>query len=240
MAHEWTCWLWRLVVIVAVVLGVTYLIAGSRLGAQAAAAPRFDRLVRADFFAGMSGDRDRLQKAMAVCEQALAANPKHAEAMVWHGAGTYYLAGQAFAAGDSEKGIELALRGQAEMDAAVALEPDNIGVLIPRGAALIEAARRMPADRARPLLVKAMGDYERTLEIQRGRFDGLGDHAKGELLFGLADGWSRLGDMGKARDYFELLTEKAPTSPRAVQARDRLAGGLAPTAPVAPCAGCHS
>ena len=35
-------------------------------------AQRFDNLVRSDFFAGYAGDRARLDRAMAFCEQALA------------------------------------------------------------------------------------------------------------------------------------------------------------------------
>jgi len=232
--------LWRVALAIVAVLVIAQVLSGFHLGAQSPPpATRFDVVVRADFFAGMAGDQDRLQKAMTACEEALAANPKHAEAMVWHGAGTFFMAGRAFAAGDVPKGMELSSRGQREMDEAVALEPDNIGVRIPRGAALIEGARQMPPDRGRPLLVKAMSDYERALEIQRARFGSLGDHAKGELLFGLADGWSRLDDLSKARGYFEQVTAEAPTSPRADQARERLAGGVAPTGPVARCAGCH-
>jgi hypothetical protein len=56
---------------------------------------RFDLKVREDFFAGFGGDAARLTKAMKDCESELAAHPKNAEAMVWHGAGTFFLSGQA-------------------------------------------------------------------------------------------------------------------------------------------------
>lgn len=61
-------------------------------GAPQAPAPippprRFDALVRADFFAGLAGDQVRFQKAMDLCERTLAKDPRHAEAMVWHGSG---------------------------------------------------------------------------------------------------------------------------------------------------------
>src|SRR4051794_18787746 len=46
---------------------------------------RFDFLVREDFFAGLAGDREKFQRAMKLCEDTLAKNPKHADAMVWHG-----------------------------------------------------------------------------------------------------------------------------------------------------------
>ena len=54
---------------------------------QQLATQRFDYLVRADFFAGAAGDEARLARAMELCERTLADNPKHPEAMVWHGAG---------------------------------------------------------------------------------------------------------------------------------------------------------
>src|SRR5262245_40180476 len=68
---------------------------------------RFDFLVREDFFAGLAGDRARFDKAMKLCEETLAKNPKHAEAMVWHGSGVLTQAGWAFQAGDMRKGGEL-------------------------------------------------------------------------------------------------------------------------------------
>src|SRR5262245_15120454 len=41
---------------------------------------RFDYLVREDYFAGLAGDQAALERAIKVCEEALAKNPKHAEA----------------------------------------------------------------------------------------------------------------------------------------------------------------
>ena len=49
--------------------------------------PRFAELVRADFCAGMQGNRARFERAMQLCETTLAKNPEDAEAMVWHGSG---------------------------------------------------------------------------------------------------------------------------------------------------------
>src|SRR4051812_12527716 len=48
---------------------------------------RFDEIVRGDFFAGMMGDTARLERGMKYCEEVLSKNPKHAEALVWHGGG---------------------------------------------------------------------------------------------------------------------------------------------------------
>src|SRR6185503_8614832 len=85
----------------------------------AAKPQRFDYLVRADFFAGAAGDDARLQKAIDVCERALAANPQHPEAMVWHGATVLVRASQAFQKGDAANGRPLFEKGVKEMSDAV-------------------------------------------------------------------------------------------------------------------------
>lgn len=202
---------------------------------------RFDMVVRTDFFAGFAGDEARLNKGMATCERTLADNPKHAEALVWHGSGLTFQAGQAFQKGDSQTGMELFSRGTTEMDSAVQLAPDNVGVRIPRGAMLMVATRNMPPAMATPLLQKAIGDYERTLALQTesGSFASLGDHPKGELLFGLAEAYARLGQAEKAREYFERLTKDAPGSGQTAKAREWLATGTLPKATGLGCVGCH-
>src|SRR5436190_8889582 len=203
------------------------------------AAQRFDYLVRADFFAGAAGDEARLQKAIDLCETALAENPKHAEAMVWHGASVLVRAGQAFQKGDASNGMQLFGKGVQEMADAVALAPDNPGVLIPRGAVLIEATKNMPPETAKPLLESAVDNYERVLAIQAPRFPTLGDHARGELLFGLAEGSARLGRQDKAKMYFDRLVAEAPTSGQAPRAKEWLASGTVPKANGLGCVGCH-
>jgi tetratricopeptide (TPR) repeat protein len=207
--------------------------------ASARQADRFDYLVRADFFAGVAGNEARLKKAIDLCEQTLIDNPSHPEAMVWHGAGTLVLAGQAFQKGDMATGGPMFERAVKEMNDAVALAPDNPGVLIPRAAVLFEATRNMPPDMARPLLESAVENYERVLEIQSPYFATLGDHAKGELLFGLAEGSSRLGRADQARTYFDRLINDAPTSGQAPKAKEWIATGTLPKSNGTNCVGCH-
>ena len=91
--------------------------------AALAAAERFDFKVREDFFKGFAGDRAAFDRGMKTCEDILATNPKHAEALVWHGGGVFYQSGQLFAKGDATKGMELYNRGLKEMEDAVALGP---------------------------------------------------------------------------------------------------------------------
>ena len=68
-------------------------------------AERFDMEVRNDFFAGFSGNKEALDRAMQKSEAVMAANPKHAEAMVWHGGGLMMLSRTAFQSGDTQKGL---------------------------------------------------------------------------------------------------------------------------------------
>lgn len=207
--------------------------------ATSAQAERFDLVVRGDFFAGFAGSEARLAKGMVECERVLADNPNHAEALVWHGSGLAFNAGTAFRKGDMKAGGELWQRGVEEMDRAVALEPDSVGVRIPRGALLLQATANMPLEMGRPLLEKAVGDYEHVLALQSAYFSTLGDHPKGELLFGLADGYSRLGNLEKARLYFDRLIKDAPTSGQAPKAQTWLATGAIPKSQGLGCVGCH-
>jgi tetratricopeptide (TPR) repeat protein len=200
---------------------------------------RFDLTVRNDFFAGFGGDEARLKKAMDTCERALADNPKHAEALVWHGSGLAFQAGMAFQKGDMKTGGELWTRGIQEMSTAVTLEPDNVGVRIPRGAVLFQATLNMQPGMAKPLLETAVADYEHVLELQASYFNTLGDHPKGELLFGLAEGYSRLGQPEKARMYFERLVKDAPASGQASRAKQWLTDGTLPKTQGLGCVGCH-
>jgi hypothetical protein len=207
--------------------------------AAPAQAERFDFVVRADFFAGFQGDTARFERAMARCDQELAKDPNHAEALVWRGGGLMFKSGQSFQSGDMQKGMELWQRGLEEMNRAVALAPDNVGVRIPRGATLFEASRQAPPAQGAPLLKLALDDYEHALklQVQSGYFQRLSAHAKGELLFGLAEGWARAGDQHKARDYFTRLTKDAGGSGRMAYAQAWLDGK--PPANPGTCTGCH-
>jgi hypothetical protein len=124
---------------------------------------RFDYLVRADMFNGFDGDEAAFERAMALCEQRLAANPDDPEPLVWHGAGLMFRAGRAFMVGGRDPAAAFSRQGLAEMARAVALAPDTVAVLIPRGVVLLAAAKDVPdGSRAREYLA-------RPLTISKGR-----------------------------------------------------------------------
>lgn len=202
------------------------------------AADRFDQVVRNDFFIGFSGNEEALERGMKACEETLAESPKHAEALVWHGAGLLFRSGKLFRNQDFQNALPLYTRGLKEMDQAVEIAPDRIGVRIPRGSALMAAARSTPDPAmARPLFERAATDYQRAYDLQLDHLDQLGDHPKGELLMGLADTYYRLGDETKAAGYFEKLLAMGKASGHEAEAKEWLA--TKKLSNNVRCVGCH-
>jgi hypothetical protein len=206
----------------------------------ARAPERFDEIVREDFFAGLRGDQVAFARAMKVCQERLAGHPKDAAAMVWQGAGLYYLAGRAFAAGDYAKGMELNTQGLSEMDEAVNLDP-TVRTLIPRGAMLMAASKHLsdPAQRT-ATLKKGVGDFERVLELNKDSFDKLCVHDRGELLGGLAEGWYRLGDQAKADAYLKRMVAELPNTGYSRRAAAVTKEHPSPELVSLTCMGCHT
>jgi hypothetical protein len=198
----------------------------------------FEFKVRADFFDGMRGDAAALQRAIKTCDDALAVNPKHAEALVWHGAAMVGKSSLAYRAGDQATGRTLWEQGLDEMDRAVALAPDNIGVRIPRGAVLLATAPYLPEPYRAPIVKRGIDDYEVTLAQQKPYFTKLTLHAREQLLYALTDGYAMLGDTHKATAYFDEMTHDAAGSELLARAKARAAGDKVdgPT----PCEQCHA
>jgi len=206
-------------------------------GQEPAKSNRFDHTVRDDFFAGFTGDKEAFARAMKRTEETLAVEPNHPEALVWHGAGVFSQSGEAFRAKDYEKGQALWSTGLAEMDRAVELAPNHIGVRIPRGAPLLMVSRLVPEDRRKELLDRAKADYLHAYKLQESSFDALPLHSKGELLMGIADAMDRSEGFDKAKPWLERaagLGDKV----YAVNAKKWLdTGSLEPMTRT--CRGCH-
>jgi len=200
--------------------------------------PRFDEIVRADFFAGFRGDAARLEKGMKRCEEELATNPTNADALVWHGAGLMFMAGQAGQRQDFVTATERARRGRAEMDRADQIAPDSLSVMLVRAVTLSASATSV-RDRAqgRVMQESAIAGFERALEIQTPTLDRLSEHSRGELLAGLAEGWARLGDTERSRGYLERIVKEMPDTRYQARARAWLEDG--PQAGPMTCLTCH-
>ncbi len=210
--------------------------------ATPAAAPapvheRFDEKVRQDFFDGIRGDTAALDRAMTLCEATLARDPNHAEAMVWHGAGLVARSANAFKSGDTATGGQLYTRGMAEMDHAVELAPNDVGVRIPRGAVLLAMAPFVPGPEKTRLLERGVGDYQTTLAVQERYFGKLTLHAREQLLYGLTDGYANLGQLDKAKEFYARMEHDAAGSQLLDRAKARAAGEQ--VAGQTPCEQCH-
>jgi len=199
---------------------------------------RFEFKVRQDFFDGMRGDAAALDRAQKVCEDTLAKNPNHAEALVWHGAALTARAQQAFAKGDRAKGMELYQQGTGEMDHAVELAPTDPGVRIPRGALYLGMAHFVPQPEQTKIVKEGVEDYEVTLDVQKAFFKTLTLHSREQLLYGLTDGYAMLGNTDKARETYERMRTDAPTSELLTRAAERAAGHEVKGN--TPCEQCHS
>lgn len=169
-----------------------------------------------------------------------AADPDHAEALLWRGDGRLFLAGRAFRRGVIAEGQALSAEGLADMERAVALAPNDIAVRVPGASGLMPYARglrrfdRAVADR---LTATANADFEFVVSASLPYRSKLAEHGRGELLGALADGWLALGDTGKAHAYLDRMTAGLPGTAYAKNAAARRAD---PTArfPLT-CLGCH-
>ena len=202
---------------------------------------RFDNEVRDDFFAAMFGDRARLEVGMKKCEDALAKDPRHAEALVWHGGGLLLRAQIAYTQGKDDDGDRLWRAGMDEMKTAVSYAPDHIGVRLGRSALLLGIAQSgwNPNDpEGRKWLESAVEDHEIVLRKEGPWFRKLSEHSQGELLFGLAIGWSRLGNEPKARSYLQRIVRDLRGSAYEEEAREWLRKRPLPYVNHT-CIGCH-
>lgn len=191
------------------------------------------------FFNGSPQEFDRFAKMV---DDDLVANPNHALAKVLHGLVTFRRSGDAASKGDMADAGKLFESSIAEMDQAVRLEPDNPGVRVPRGAALIAASRTMPAPMGKPLLESGISDFEHILKLheQDGSFPKRSNHQRGELLTGLADGWARAGNEAKGRAYFERIVKDLPGTIYQTRAQAWLDGKPESKSPeFFDCVGCH-
>jgi len=141
---------------------------------------------------------------------------------------------------DREKGIQLYMTGLKNMDQAVAEEPKSVGVRVPRAAVLQAVARFTPKEQTADLLRRVLEDYEFVLDIQKPEWDKVGSHPKGELLFGLADAYSRTGDTEKATMFFDRISTEMPGTPYAKRAAMWKETKVPLPVAQTRCIGCHT
>ena len=219
---------------------VTLLLLAFVTSVAALAQQHFDFKVREDMFAGMDGDTAAFDRAMKLIDDTLAKEPDHAEALVWRGDGRLFMAGRAFQGGDIALGQKLYAGGLADMERAVALAPNDIAVRVPRASGLLptaRAVRRVDRAEADRLARIAVDDFEFVLQASRSGWSRMSEHARGEVLGALADGWQALDDNAKASVVLDRMIAELPGTPYAKNAAIRRADPVART-PLT-CLGCH-
>jgi len=200
---------------------------------------RFDLEVREDIFAGFAGDEEALKRGVKKCEDVLKDNPKHAEAMVWRGAANVFQSGKLFQSKKTTEALKLWTSGLQDLDKAVELEPDNVGVRVPRAAVMIQAGRNAPPAMGQPLLKKVREDYEMILKGQEKILDKIGTHPRGELHMGLADIYRLLGENEKSKAQLETIVKEMSKTKYATVAQKWL--DAKPDQKLAhSCIGCHT
>ncbi|HET9215634.1 MAG TPA: LytTR family DNA-binding domain-containing protein [Terriglobia bacterium] len=100
--------------------------------------------MRNDLFAALAGNADALKRMNEASSKVLAANPDHAQALLWHGTATlaeFFMDAQK---GKAQSGMGNLQKGTAEMDRAVLLAPNDLEVRIMRAVLYAPASRQMP------------------------------------------------------------------------------------------------
>lgn len=200
---------------------------------------RFDYEVREDIFAGFNGDNEALERGIKKCNDALMKKADHAEALVWRGAANVYKAGQLMSQQKVEEGMKIWQSGLEDMDKAVKLEPDNVGVRIPRASVLMQAGRSAPEFIGKPLLKKALEDFQEMEKKQKDSLKEIGTHPLGELRMGLADANRALGNLDESKKQLEEIRKALPDTKYAKRAEEWLAA-KADAKLRHNCIGCHT
>ncbi len=230
----------RLLVVIGAIAAFALGLIASLRSETAGTAFGFRSELRDPYFAAFNGDTRAMETANKRAGERLAANPKDADALVWHGAGVFFTAGKAFQTGDMNTGMDLYRKGLDEMARAVELEPENAGVRSVRGAILMQATLHMEGNPETGQLVQtALSDYERIYDLQESTLDKLDEHSRGELLFGVADGNRRLGNEETAREWFRRVASEMKGTPYQKRAEKFLQTGSLSTEE-ASCQGCHT
>jgi len=89
------------------------------------------------------------------------------------------------------------------------------------------------------LIDTALSDYEHLYEARKSTLDKMDTHARGELLFGLADGNRRAGNEAKAREWFKRVSSEMKGTPYQKRADSYLQTGTL-SVEESGCQGCHA
>lgn len=156
------------------------------------------KALKADLNAGLH-DPKRLDAAIAMLDELLAATPGNTPLMAWRGFARTLRAAPLFAQAKMEEGLKLWDEGLAEISKASTNDPSSHEALILRGLTTLERARfGMEEAERRPIAVKATSDLERARRLLVEAGKPLPPNPDAELSFALARGYRLAGDTAKA------------------------------------------
>jgi hypothetical protein len=180
----------------------------------------FERRVRDDYFAALRGDEAALARVERVCDEVLAREPQHAEALVWKGSVLAVRSGKAYRGLSIRTGQRLWDQSLALMARARELEPGNASIMLARGQCLIHMAG-FHLDRRvrRELTALGVQDLTGVMPLIAERFPRWTPSEQGELLTTLAQGHDRLGQTEQARVLYQRVLDELPGTPHAQRAK---------------------
>jgi tetratricopeptide (TPR) repeat protein len=180
----------------------------------------FEREVFADFVSAAQGDAEALERLVAICERAIAADAAHAEAIAWRGAAKLFEAGEASSNGDFRAAMAFTSASLADLARARELEPDNPGVRMVAAQTLLNLAENHPIpNMARGYAKQGIEDARAALVLLEDKWSQQPDDIKGRLLVGVAQAYDKLGEATKARDWFNRAIGAVPGTTWAEQAQ---------------------
>lgn len=205
-------------------LFLALLLTASALSAQAPPnGLRISTWVREDIFAGFMGnDMERFATGMKKLDDALARNPRAADAICWKGGGELWLAARAHEAGRTAEFETLYAKALATLE-----EGRKAGEGTPyigavhaiTGASWTVSADRLPARLRREAWANVRAHYTALLDVQKAYFEKLPPHPKGEVLAGLAQASQRLGEEDDLQRRLNDVIEQLPGSVYATRAQ---------------------
>lgn len=197
-----------------------------------------------DLLGALDGDVETFERGMSKLDKLIADAPDDPQVMVLYGNGLSARSGFAMQKGDMQNGARLWQSSLQIMAKAVEQAPDDAFVRARRAVILVSAVRsgNLPPPMVKPLMESALADFERVLQVREAgqTLAARTTHERGEVLSGIAEGFSRLGQDDKARPYFERITRDLKGTVYEQRARAWLDGKPeTKAADYFACSGCH-
>ncbi len=174
---------------------------------------RFDDCVREDAFSAYAGDADALDRFWCRLKVHLTQDPYHAAAVAWRGGAYLFASGFAYRAGDRAQGQHLEHVAYADLDRAIELAPNDVGVRIQHMITLAATLRYASGSRKVLSIQQAQRDLDVRVHLTPRPFS---EHARGEV-------WAINAQLQKARYDLAPPSKKEEEQARLLQILEAMA-----------------